>query len=298
MRQIGHLPDETQARLFGDYLFARGIRNQVEADSPAGWVVWVHDDDQLEEARGLLEKFRRNPTSHEFVRAAGTTERELAEEERENREWRRRFFDRRKVLSGQRSFGLGWLTFALIVACVVVAVLSGFGSNPDTTRFLYISTTLDPDAGLFPEVRTGQVWRLFTPVLIHYGLAHLIFNMLWLFQLGSMIEGLEGRFRLALLVGVIAAGSNVAQYLAVDAGFGGMSGVVYGLFGYVWVKARFDPGSGFFIDQRSVMLMIVWFVLCFTDWFMPIANYAHAGGLVIGAAWGWLSSLWSTHHTR
>lgn len=295
MRSIGHLEDEIQARLFGDYLYAKGMRNQIESDSPNGWAIWIHDDDQLETAEADLERFRQNPASPEFARTAGSTERKLAEEERENRRWRKRSFDRGQVFRGQRGFGAGRLTFALIIACVAVGFLSGFGSNVKPIEPLFISETLGKSAGLLPEIRSGQMWRLFTPVIIHFGIPHLIFNMLWLFQLGSMIEGLQGRLRLALLVAVIAVTSNLAQYLVVDAGFGGMSGVVYGLFGYVWMKSRFDPASGYFIDQRSVMLMIVWFGLCFTGWVGPIANFAHAGGLIVGAAWGWISAEWSRH---
>jgi len=296
MRQIGHLEGETQARLFGDYLYSKGIRNQVESDTPHGWLIWVHDDDQLEEAGAHLARFRQAPGSAEFAGASGSTERELAAEERENHEWRRRYFDRRKVLPGQGAFGVGPLTFALIIACVMVGALSRFGSNLDPIKPLFISTTLNPAAGLFPEVRAGEIWRLFTPVLIHFGIAHLLFNMLWLFQLGSMIEGLQGRLRLVLLVVVIAGVSNVAQYLAHGPAFGGMSGVVYGLFGYVWMKARLDPPSGLFIDQRTVILMVIWFVVCATGLIGPIANYAHAGGLIVGVVWGWLSSLWTRHH--
>lgn len=295
MRSIGHIADETQARLFGDYLFAKGLRNQVESDSPNGWAIWIHDDDQLETAATALEKFRQNPGSPEFARTEGSTERELAREERENRAWRKRSFDRRQVFRGQHSFGAGRLTFALIVACVAVGFLSGFGSNVKPIEPLFISEVMGMQFGFLPEVRTGQIWRLFTPALIHFGMPHLLFNMLWLFQLGSMIEGLQGRLRLALLVGVIAVISNLAQYIVVNAGFGGMSGVVYGLFGYVWMKSKFDPASGYFIDQRSVMLMIAWFGLCFTGWIGPIANFAHAGGLIIGTAWGWISATWSRH---
>lgn len=298
MRQIGHLPDEQQARLFGDYLYAQGIRNLVELDSTNGWVVWVHDDDEIETAQGHLEKFRQSPASEEFSRTAGSAEREQAEEERENRRWRKRVFDRPKVFAGQRAYGVGHLTFALIIACVGISFLSGFGSNIRPLEPLFISESLGKTAGLLPEVRSGEVWRLFTPVLIHFGVAHLIFNMFWLFQLGSMIEGLQGRRQLALIVGVIAVLSNLSQYLIADAGFGGMSGVVYGLFGYVWMKGKFDPASGFFVDPRTVALMGVWFVLCFTGLIGPIANYAHAGGLIAGAAWGWLSAMWSQHTPR
>ncbi|MCU0787662.1 MAG: rhomboid family intramembrane serine protease, partial [Verrucomicrobia bacterium] len=278
----------------GDYLYAQGIRNQVESDSASGWAVWVHDDDQLDAANGLIHRFRQDPGAAEFKRAAGTTEREQEEEERENREWRSRFFDRRQVFTGPRAVGAGHLTFAIILACVAVALLTNLGSDLNTVAPLLISQTLAPDAGLFPEVRSGQIWRLFTPILIHFGIAHLLFNMLWLFQLGSMIEGLQGRYRLALLIGVIALVSNVAQYVITgNPMFGGMSGVVYGLFGYVWMRSRFDPASGLFIDQRSVLLMMLWFGLCFTGWVGPIANIVHTGGLIVGGLWGWMSALWS-----
>lgn len=297
MRQIGHLTDEAQARLFGDFLFAQGIRNEVEVEVGSGWIIWVHDDDQLESARALLERFRINPTAPEYQKASGTTQRELAQEETENREWRRRFFDRRKVFPGQRTFGAGPLTFALIIACASVGLLSQLGNNLQPIRPLFISEIVNPSSGLFPEVRSGEVWRLFTPILIHFGIAHLLFNMLWLFQLGSMIEGLEGRFRLALLIAVIALVSNTAQYVITEnPGFGGMSGVVYGLFGYIWMKGRFDPASGLFVDKRVVILMLVWFGLCFTGWVGPIANIVHTGGLIVGVVWGWLSALWNIHH--
>jgi len=75
-----------------------------------------------------------------------------------------------------------------------------------------------------------------------------------------------------------------------------MSGVVYGLFGYIWMRGKFDPASGLFIDQRSVILMMVWFGLCFTGWVGPIANIAHGGGLAVGALWGWLSAWWANRN--
>jgi len=73
--------------------------------------------------------------------------------------------------------------------------------------------------------------------------------------------------------------------------FGGMSGVVYGLLGYIWIRGKLDPGSGLFLHRETVIMMIVWFFLCFTGWVGDIANGAHAGGLLIGMACGWLSSL-------
>ena len=70
----------------------------------------------------------------------------------------------------------------------------------------------------------------------------------------------------------------------------GMSGVVYGLLGYAWMKGRFDPGSGLLLHPQTVAMMLIWFFLCLTGLMGNIANTAHAVGLVLGIAWGYASS--------
>jgi len=70
-----------------------------------------------------------------------------------------------------------------------------------------------------------------------------------------------------------------------------MSGVVYGLLGYIWIRGKFDPASGLYLHSSTVVMMLLWLVAGFTGWLGPIANGAHLGGLVMGMAWGWLSSL-------
>jgi len=70
-----------------------------------------------------------------------------------------------------------------------------------------------------------------------------------------------------------------------------MSGVVYGLLGYIWMRGKFDPGSGLYLHPTTLTMMIIWFFACFTPIVPHVANAAHAGGLVMGIAWGYLSSL-------
>jgi len=116
--------------------------------------------------------------------------------------------------------------------------------------------------------------------------------MLWLRDLGSMIEARQTSLQLALLVLFVAASSNVMQfYIGGAPNFGGMSGVVYGLLGYVWLRGKFDPGSGLFLHSATVTMMIVWFFVCLLGLIPHIANTAHAVGLVVGMSWGYLSSL-------
>jgi len=113
-----------------------------------------------------------------------------------------------------------------------------------------------------------------------------------------MIEARQSSLHLLALTAVIAAGSNLAQFYfgGPNLGlggptFGGMSGVVYGLLGYIWIRGKLDPGSGLYLHPYTVIMMMVWFFLCFTGMVGDIANAAHAGGLAIGLAWGWFSSL-------
>ena len=129
-----------------------------------------------------------------------------------------------------------------------------------------------------------------TPIFIHFGILHLLFNMMWLYQLGSLIEARQGSGQ--LLVIVIATGifSNLAQYLMDGPQFGGMSGVVYALAGYVWMRGKYDRASGLFLHQQSVTILLVWLVVCFTNVLGPVANYAHLGGLVSGMAIGRVSA--------
>ena len=144
--------------------------------------------------------------------------------------------------------------------------------------------------GGMPEIRRGQVWRLFTPMFIHFGLLHILFNMLWLKDLGSMIERRQSSW---MLIGVVLATSvagNLAQYAWSGPSFGGMSGVVYGLLGYVWLRGRYDPRSGLSLDRRIVVWMGVWFLICLTPVMPNVANAAHGAGLAVGAVWGFISS--------
>src|SRR5207244_2703343 len=125
------------------------------------------------------------------------------------------------------------------------------------------------------EIRSGQVWRLVTPIFIHFGGAHLVLNMAALFFLGGQMEARRGTLRFLLFVLFVAVLSNLAEYylgrstvengrllLAGTPRFGGMSGVGFGLFGYLWAKSRMEPRLGLSMPTETVVLMMGWFVLC------------------------------------
>jgi GlpG protein len=293
MRLIGHLAEEQAARIFADYLYVQKIDSRLEHEKADGWAIWVNDEDKLEEATKLLAEFRVNPADPRYRTQAKGASELRAEAEKSEANWRKKLQDRRHLLRPLADYGFGPLTFVLIVLSVVVFILSKFGNDPRPIIGLFITnpTTVNPFGPRLPEVMHGQVWRLITPIFIHFDFLHIFFNMLWLRDLGSMIEARQSSWRLAILVLAIAVGSNLAQAYLGSPVFGGMSGVVYGLLGYIWMRGKFDPGSGLFLHPTTVTMMAIWFLVCFTPLMPHVANGTHAAGLAIGLAWGYLSSL-------
>jgi GlpG protein len=222
MRPIGNLPSAAQAQLFRDYLYARGIGNEIEQDADASWMIWVLAEEHLGTARELLDRFRLDPAAPEFTRGAAGAEQLRAKVAKDDATYQKRFFTGRHFFPGTRTFNAGLLSYSLIIACLVVALYSNLGHDEERLRYLLISYPEPGLVGFLPEIHAGEVWRLFTPVLVHFGPAHLLFNMLWLFQLGGMIESRQGHLRFALLTLALAIGSNVAQYTAAGPGFGGI----------------------------------------------------------------------------
>jgi GlpG protein len=286
MRQIGSLPRQDHAQVFGDYLVSIGIPNSVEQSNSA-WDIWVEHDDHLDRARLELQQFLATPDDPKYRHASLQASAIRSRDQRHQKRLRQNFIDVRTSFSraGQR---LPPLTLILVILCLVVGALTWFGNDPRLLQYLWISSIPDPDtpwAGLI-QFRHGQLWRLITPIFVHYGPMHLIFNLLWLLDLGAIIERKRGALFLAAVVLASAIPSNLAQYLATGSGFGGMSGVVYTLFGYVWMKSRLEPHEGLHIQDTTVLIMIAWLFICMTGWVGPIANTAHVVGLLVGLALG------------
>lgn len=289
---IGSVTGEAEARRLGDHLLAVGIDNHVERSSNgASWLVWIERDDDLERAKGELESFQRNPADERYGKAEREAQRLRTEREAKQRRLARNYRDIRGGWAIQRAPAPGPVTLAIIAFCAIVFGSSFLGMNHEKLNGLFIQP-VEWDAQGEPvlrpglaAVKQGEVWRLVTPILIHYGVLHFLFNMMWMYQLGSLIEDRKGGLMLVVLVLAAAVPSNVLQFMHSGPFFGGMSGVVYALIGYVWMKGKFQPEDGMSLDRTSIMIAMVWLVLCMTV-LKNIANTAHVVGLVIGLAFG------------
>jgi GlpG protein len=316
MRQLATLPSEGQARAFADYLLTLRIETRLDPE-PDGWAVWVCDEDRVAQARAELEQFTRNPSDRRYTQAGREAEALRRQEDRAERAYARRQVDLRDRFDDAASPRFHPVTFLLIAACVVVALLTHLGKDVESPVFQALAIAPFRAQGNWvfwdglERIREGQVWRLVTPALIHFGWPHLIFNMLMLHSLGGQVEARRGPVRYLLLVLVFAALSDVAQYFYGDPRwssgplpefkhnpvFGGVSGALYGLFGYAWMKARFEPQLGLVMPASTVWVMIGWYLFCLTG-LLPVANMAHSVGLILGVVIGVAPHLWRSLRGR
>ena len=311
MRQIGTLQTQTQADRFTAFLVTQGISAVAEAETQ-WWTIWVRDEDQVSRARDALEEFRRNPDDaryHGVVREANAVRQAEA---------KRRDLARKNVIPvgggrlGQPGLRATPLTAVVIALCGVLFVMSGFGRDNSSVALrslMFCDVRHDGQRNWDPnrtedrliDIRRGQWWRLVTPVFLHGDVLHLLFNMIMFHIFARVIEMRKGAAHLGLLMLLIALPSNAAQGLApstwgtLSGGpfFLGMSGVVYGLLGYLWMKTVYDPGSGLFVSAGTVVFLLGWMTIGFTGVLgdtLPMANLAHAGGLLAGMILGYASS--------
>lgn len=174
----------------------------------------------------------------------------------------------------------GWLTRILAAVAVVFYLLLQVDSESILNTFkisLY-----------YQQLPFAEPWRFITPVILHFSLMHLVFNVFWWWYLGGRIEthlGTSWLFAILLFSGVTA---NVVQHLVSGPNFGGLSGVVYGLLGFCWLYSA-GRRTPLWLPPGLIIFMVGWLVLGYTDvlW-VNIANEAHLAGLLSGCLCGLL----------
>ena len=146
---------------------------------------------------------------------------------------------------------------------------------------------------IVPEmVAEGQVWRMLTSMFLHGSFVHLAVNMLALFFLGTFAEQVMGRgkFFALYLVSGISGGLALLYFGDLQTVAVGASGAIFGLVGGIMGLAI---QQGMFSWQNPIIrqLLILTVINLFIGASIPqVSNTAHIGGLIGGAAFGWIVS--------
>ncbi len=185
------------------------------------------------------------------------------------------------------------LSNILIFIAILLSLATFFGQNQLTFYLTFLKADIANGFLSFSSFEKTyfidyEFWRLISPIFIHFSVAHLAFNSLWVYILGTRIENLEGFKKLILLIIFSGSLSNFAESAASGAIiFGGLSGCVYGLLGYCYTKEFIQKRFSFGMPPAIYIFMIVWLALGYIDilnlfGFGKIANTAHLTGLICG----------------
>ena len=260
-----------------DYLTLQGIPNKVEglsddvladfsnAENAQGYRILLVNEADLFQAKEIAQEFIQSPHKDKFKQASWQNSEVKSDAAR---------IDLSGLKSALSRFSGLTLSIAFAITFMHVLVLSGLA--PRFVHSLYFPRLLS-------SLDWSDLYRIWSPALLHGDWLHLIFNaMAWLW-LANLIEKKEGKLRLVLVCLLTGAIAHFSQYWMVNANFIGISGVVYGLLAYVWLSGRYREISEYLIPNNIIVFSIIWIILGFADilW-LNMANWAHLGGFIGG----------------
>ncbi len=184
-------------------------------------------------------------------------------------------------------------TVIVILAALIVAAITQLDSDVMMIRYFTISPleVIGNQVRFYPlsELMTkGEYWRFFSPALLHFSVMHIVFNILWVWDVGRRLEQIVGSSLWLLGVFLIAVVSNVLQFeISGNPLFGGLSGVVYGLIGFAWFMPILNRNWPTIIRKPLMIFFMVWLAVGYTPLtemigLGSIANTAHTIGLASG----------------
>lgn len=253
---------EADAKLLQDYLTSQGLQviyHQHQGEY--GHSLHLLDQQQLDKAQSLIQEFLQRPNDRKYQDAA----------------WHYGQSTQTKLsLPNAGQFIQIPFTSLILFTCMLVFAFASLGWGLEIFSWLRIVPPGDNALG-------WELWRLLGPALFHFSLLHIVFNLLWWWVLGKEIEKKFGASALAILFLASAVISNLAQYWIAGPNFGGLSGVVYALFGFVWWIGWLRPDWGLGLPKNLVVFLLAWLVIGYADilW-VKMANTAHTVGLISG----------------
>jgi len=262
MTRITEFANPRMAQAFVDYMATRGVRLRIEHDDR--YTLWLDDDSQLNLVENELGQFIREPNHPRYLAASwqsGTTTSGIS-------------YSGSSLMAIVRDRA-GPLTLTLMLASIFTFILMQIVGT-----YTVLSWLSWPNAD-----QHFQLWRWFSHVLPNFSLVPLLFNVIWLWYLGGAVEKRLGSGKLFVIVLISALLSGWMQAKFSGVMFGGFSGVVYALMGYVWLTGERRPDSGLYLERGLIFFLLVMLALGFTGWAgSAVANASHVTGLLLGLA--------------
>jgi len=178
----------------------------------------------------------------------------------------------------------------LIIIGLNALVYLGMGLSGASWTEPTVQQAIRWGADYAPLTLSNQPWRLLTSTFVHFGFAHILFNMWCLFSLGRSLEFLMGRkvFAATYLASGLAA-SLVSLAWSPWRVSAGASGAIFGVAGafaaYMYVR-KIPTIPGTIRQTRGSLALFILYNLARGATAVGIDNSAHLGGLLAGLALG------------
>lgn len=170
------------AQAFSDYLTLLNIANVIDHDN-FSYQLTLNDSSQYEKAQAELALFLENPNQEKYLSASwdsGNTDTPRSELAYGNSNFMRNFVQH-----------AGLLTHSVFAFCVLIFALTSLGLFQPMQSGLAFFTSQPFDF--------SQSWRFITPAFLHFSALHIVFNLLWWWQLAGIVEKQQGKQRLLIL---------------------------------------------------------------------------------------------------
>ncbi|MBP9709230.1 MAG: rhomboid family intramembrane serine protease, partial [Oligoflexales bacterium] len=270
MRNIGNIKQENNAEKFVNFLTKNAIEGEIRKTQNNEFAIFIYDDSQVDAALEHYYNFLKNPDDKLYT----TNTPKLFNSQKPKIDPWSLSKPRRRPRVARTS----WTWVCIWISFFFLLVSWSGDLAKSLLPWFYISIYLPPF--YFVEILDGQLWRLITPIFLHGDIIHFAFNMWWLYSLGKQVETVESNnWHIGLSI-LLALSANLGQYLLFGPNFVGMSGVIYGMLAYIFIMSRYDSGSGYDLEQSTMVIMMLWLVACLIGIFPNAANGSHVFGLI------------------
>jgi len=268
LQPLVQLEQHNIALLFANYLATLGIVAKVISETKQSHTVYCQHD-KISQAKAEFDIFIKTPFDRKYQQAAwqhGETVRLKSSDLTLLAHFKENFLAHAGIVT-LLVFSLCWLVF--------------IGSNLGWAQSIFGQLQFYPNLSI--DAFLAEPWRLLGPAFFHFSWLHIVFNTMWWWQLGGSIEKALGKGTLINLLLISAIFSNLGQFFVSGANFGGLSGVVYALVGFVWWYGYLAPEKDLSLSKPIIGFLLFWLLLGFVN-ILPVnmANTAHLLGLISG----------------
>ena len=165
------------------------------------------------------------------------------------------------------------MTIGIMVVNIIVFVLMSISGSTLDAQYMAAH------GAMYPEyIKDGQYWRLFTSMFMHFGLMHILNNMVVLGAVGQIVEKAMGHVKLLIIFLVSGMCGSVLSYIVM---LYNNDFAIFGLVGaLVWIVIA---NRGFYegISRQQAVFMVI-LMIYYGVSTQGVDNWAHGGGLAGG----------------